>query len=111
MHYLLLILLLLPATATAKYEADYVKENCQGQVEVILQDRTRVDCLTEFYAVEFDYCRKWAEAIGQSLHYARMTGKAPGIALICDIEKEQRFIKRLWPIVKQLGIKFRIVEK
>ena len=27
-------------------------------------DRTRVDCLTDTHAVEFDFANKWAESIG-----------------------------------------------
>ncbi|MFH1027609.1 MAG: hypothetical protein V1791_06370 [Pseudomonadota bacterium] len=34
------------------------------------------------YAVEVEYAHKWAEAIGQSLYYSRMTGKKPGVVLI-----------------------------
>ena len=111
MRYLLFIFLLLPAIAAAKSEADYVQENCSGQIEVVLQDRTRVDCLTDTYAIEFDYCPKWAEAIGQSLHYALMTGKQPAIALICNIEDELQHIIRIWPLADQLGIRLWLVEK
>ena len=39
------------------------------------KDFTRVDCLTDKYAVEFDFANKWAESIGQALHYQLMTGK------------------------------------
>jgi hypothetical protein len=40
--------------------------------------------------VEFDWAEKWAEAVGQSLHYARMTGKRPGIVLILREESESQ---------------------
>lgn len=78
-------------------EADYVNHYCpqwKGQIEYVLPDRTRVDCLTDTHAIEFDWCRKWAEAIGQSLYYAKMTGKTPQIVLICK-PNEGRFVKRL----------------
>jgi len=55
-----------------------------GQVEVVLPDRTRCDCLTETHAIEFDFGKKWAEAIGQALYYAIQTGKKPGIVLILE---------------------------
>lgn len=29
-------------------------------------DKTRVDCLTETHAVEFDFAKKWAESSGAS---------------------------------------------
>lgn len=86
-------------------EADYVRSWCKGEVEHVLKDSTRVDCLTDEYAIEFDFAKKWAEAVGQSLHYARMTGKKPGIVLILREPGEQRFLKRLMPLADQQGIK------
>jgi hypothetical protein len=77
-------------------ESDYVNEYCPhwgGQIEYVLEDRTRVDCLTDTHAIEFDWCKKWAEAIGQSLYYSKMTGKAPSVVLICS-PGEKRFINR-----------------
>jgi hypothetical protein len=40
----------------------------------------RIDLLTDDYAIEVDSLEKFHEAIGQALHYARETGKKPGIA-------------------------------
>lgn len=77
-------------------ESDYVNEYCplwNGQIEHVLSDRTRVDCLTDTHAIEFDWCEKWAEAIGQALYYSKMTGRAPAVVLICD-ESERRFVER-----------------
>ncbi|WP_171018846.1 hypothetical protein ACONUD_00725 [Microbulbifer harenosus] len=45
-------------------------ETAGGVAEYVLPDRTRVDCLTETHAMEFDFAPKWAEAIGQALYYA-----------------------------------------
>lgn len=78
-------------------ESDYVNYYCtqwKGVIEYVLPDRTRVDCLTDTHAIEFDWCRKWAEAIGQSLYYSKMTGKTPQIVLICK-PNENRFVERL----------------
>lgn len=78
-------------------ESDYVDHYCQkwqGQIEYRLPDRTRIDCLTDKQSIEFDWCRKWAEGIGQALYYSRVTGKVPTVALICK-KSEQRFIQRL----------------
>lgn len=77
-------------------EADYVAHYCQqwkGQIEYRLPDRTRVDCLTDTHAIEFDWCHKWAEGIGQALYYSKVTGRAPAIVLICK-PTEGRFIER-----------------
>ena len=66
-------------------EMYYENEWCTtdfGSKEVILWDMTRVDCMTKDYAIEFDFAKKWAEAIGQSLYYSKLTGKSPAIVLI-----------------------------
>ena len=51
-------------------------------MEVVMNDGTRCDILTATHAIEVDFAKKWAEAIGQSLHYALHTGKRPAVALI-----------------------------
>jgi len=65
-----------------KYYQDIWCKKQNGISEYKLIDNTRVDCLTKTHAVEFDFASKWAEAIGQSLHYSRMTNKQAGIVLI-----------------------------
>ena len=71
--------LMVPFLCSAKKPESYYQQKwCathQGTPEFRLPDRTRVDCLLESHAVEVDFAPKWAEAIGQSLHYSRMTGK------------------------------------
>lgn len=53
------------------------------------KDRTRVDCLTKYHAVEFDFANKWAESIGQALHYEEMTGKKAMVVLILENPAKQ----------------------
>ena len=94
LYYLVLLLLSAPTFALEK---DYQLPWCTSQggiIEYRLSDGTRVDCLTQTHAVEVDFASKWAEAVGQSLHYANMTGKAPGILLIVD-PTEGRFVERV----------------
>lgn len=63
-------------------------------------DKTRVDCLTDTHAVEFDFANKWAESIGQALHYQLMTGKKAMVVLILEEpKKEMVYYSR----VKKLG--------
>ncbi len=76
-------------------EKDYVNKYCTGIIEYTLPDKTRIDCLTEEYAIEFDYAKKWAESIGQSLYYAKKTGKKPAVAIISDGEKDLKYINRI----------------
>lgn len=84
-------------------ERDYQLTMCEafgGQAEVVLRDRTRVDCLTAGYAIEVDFARKWHEAIGQALHYASMTGRRPGIVLILRTESDLRYWRRLQSAIR-----------
>ncbi len=65
----------------------------QGVIEYRLEDRTRVDCLIDTLAMEFDWCRKWAEGVGQSLFYAKMTDKKPVLVLNCTEEEKEKFVR------------------
>jgi hypothetical protein len=105
MKRLILVLALLSAFASATKwsEADYVLDHCTGEVEVRLEDKTRVDCLTATHAIEYDFAHKWAEAIGQALHYSAMTGRKPGIVIIVDPEnKGTRYLARLFSAIGQI---------
>ena len=79
-------------------EAYYVSQWCRddfGKREFVLWDNTRVDCLTKDYAIEFDFANKWAESIGQSIYYAKMTGKKPAVALILTKLEDYKYVKRV----------------
>lgn len=87
MRALLLTWILLVPMVCLAAEADYQRVWCEaasGQMEVILPDRTRIDCETADEVVEFDFDYKWAEGLGQALHYSRMTGKRGRVVLIGD---------------------------
>ena len=72
----------------------------KGIEEYENSDFTRVDCLTDKYAVEFDFANKWAESIGQALNYQYMTGKKAKVVLILENPKrEMVYFKR----VERLG--------
>jgi len=77
------------------HEADFVDAHCVGEIEYVLADRTRVDCLTATHAIEYDWGKKWAESLGQALFYSAMTGKKAGIVLIVNPRTKERFLKRL----------------
>ena len=77
-----------------------------GVMEQSLLDRTRVDCLTDIYAIEVDFAKKWAESVGQSLYYAEMTQKKPGIGIIVgDNKRDKRHLKRLKVLAKKYNIR------
>ncbi len=75
-----------------------------GRQEVKLIDSTRVDCITKNYAIEFDFAPKWAEAVGQSLHYSRMTGKKPAIILIIEKGEDFKYYNRVKPLCEKYNI-------
>lgn len=75
---------------------------------MVLQDRTRCDCLTRDYAVEVDFGKKWAEAIGQSLHYARLTGKKAGVLLIINSKKDEKYARRLHDNISYYQLPIRV---
>ena len=85
-------------------EADYVNMYCKGIIEYKLPDRTRVDCLTDEYAIEFDWAKKWAESIGQALYYSKMTGKKPAVAIIIKNPYERVYIERIKKVDKNIKI-------
>jgi hypothetical protein len=79
-------------------------------MEYRLFDKTRVDCLTDDYAIEVDFAKKWAESVGQSLYYADVTGKNPGVGLIVG-KKDKRYLKRLNRLAKKYDIKVFVIKK
>jgi len=108
---MLMALSLLMAPANAKTEADHQAEWCPGQKEVELKDLTRVDCLTDTHAIEIEWAYNWKEDIGQSLHYALMTGKTPGIALIMQKHTDKRYLDQLNVVIEgyELPIKVWVI--
>lgn len=97
---LLLIAIASPSPAAEKRnEAWYQDQHCQGELEHVLSDRTRVDCLTDTHAIEYDWGRKWSEGIGQSLGYAFETNRRAGIVLILEDQGDYRYWIKLNSII------------
>jgi len=69
-------------------------------------DDTICDCYIPVtgLAIEVEFAPKWAEAIGQSLHYASKAGCRPGIYLIVRDIAEEKHINKLIPHCKRLNI-------
>jgi hypothetical protein len=95
------MIFLFPSQLLAKREHPekwYQQKWCEaqkGQVEVVLADGTRCDCVTESHAIEFDFGDNWSEAVGQSAFYALQTGKKAGIVLILESMKDRKYWIRL----------------
>lgn len=95
------------SSSTLLAERAYQTQWCAkkgGVTEFTLPDRTRVDCVTDEYAVEVDFAIKWAEAVGQALYYSVRTEKKPGILLIMEQESDARYLDRLRAVTDRLGI-------
>ncbi len=81
--------LVLATCAQAETERDFQERFCAGwELEHRLPNGNRVDCLNGLHAIEVDFTHKWAEAIGQALHYSGETGRLPGVILICKASRQ-----------------------
>ncbi|MBI5634881.1 MAG: hypothetical protein HZA15_15545 [Nitrospirae bacterium] len=111
-----IVLCLTATTALAAHkhlEKEYQAVWCEqhhGTTEYLLPDDTRVDCLTNEYAIEFDFAGKWAESIGQALYYSLRTDRTPGVVLILERQSDRRFLKRIEAVADVYGIKVWIME-
>lgn len=55
----------------------------EGKTEVQV-DRGRVDVMTDNYAIEIDFLKKWHEGLGQAIHYGDESPRIGVLALIVD---------------------------
>ena len=81
-----------------------------GELEVPLEDGTRVDLLTDTHAYEIEHAHNWKEAIGQALHYAHMTSRSAGIILVMHSDKAQDHLEQLKAIVEAYSLPIEVVE-
>ena len=87
------------------YQHIWCKQN-NGIEEYENPDCTRVDCLTQTHAIEFDFDKKWAECIGQALHYGIQTGKKPKCVLILrgnNPARKKVYFQRIKTISEKYG--------
>lgn len=101
------IICTMPVQAKHLYlEKDYQCHWCNakgGQLEYVLPDKARVDCLLSDKAVEVDFAAKWAECIGQALYYGNMTNKIPACLLIMENgAKDNKYLYRLINATKDI---------
>lgn len=109
---LLSLLLVVPIYAQAQghlhLEKEYQEAWCNannGELEVVLSDNARVDCVTPTHAIEFDFAQKWGESIGQALYYGVALNKQAGIVLIMENgARDQRYLNRVNAVAKQHNI-------
>lgn len=92
-----------------KYYQDTHCEELKGKTEYKLEDKTRIDCLTDTKAIEYDFATKWAECAGQAIYYAQKMNLKPVCALIGTKKQFKRYIPRIETINKNLINKIEII--
>ena len=99
------------AKETEKYYSAKFCEEMSGQADYTLQDKSRVDCLTETHAFEVDWAdgMKVYEAIGQSLYYASQTGKLPGILLLIRKDNSEKHIRKVQEVISAFNLPIELV--
>jgi len=76
-----IIKLSLNADAPEKDWTNALAKIMNGQSEVQV-DRGRVDVMTDTYAIEIDFLKKWHEGLGQAIHYGDESIRIGVLALI-----------------------------
>lgn len=93
-----------------KHYQSIICDKLNGKIEYRLEDKTRIDCLTKKYAIEFDFANKWGECIGQALYYSLAVKKQPSCALIMENkEKDNKYLNRLKEVANSYDIKVIII--
>ena len=113
---LLLSIVFINSSYAIENEAFYSDKFCSemlGQSEHILKDLSRVDCLTDTHAYEFDWAdgMKVYEAIGQSLYYASETGKEPGIYLLVRKNNSEKHIRKVQRVIEAFNLPIKLIIK
>ena len=114
-----------------KYYQDIHCSNIGGMAEYKLENKTRIDCLTDTRAIEHDFAHKWVECAGQAIYYAEKINiicdnlsddekeklpfsceyeKKPACALIGTEKQFKRYIPRIETINKNLIEKIEIIK-
>ncbi len=87
-------------------------EEMNGEAEYVLEDLSRVDCLTDTHAFEADWADglKVYEAIGQALYYAAETGRLPGILLLIRKDNSEKYIRKVQRVIEVYwGLKIQLI--
>jgi hypothetical protein len=107
------LFLLVSATVSAlpeSYYQDIFATEIGGRTEVTAGDGTRCDILTDSYAIEVDFARKWGEAIGQSLNYGFQFNRQAGIVLILEKPSDRKHLIRVNSIIQYYGLPIKVWE-
>lgn len=83
----------------------YIAAQRGGIAEYRTIDGSRCDVLTEEFAAEVEWVKKWKESIGQALLYGLLTGRKPKVILLLrGHSHEQLYLDRCRMVCLQVGI-------
>lgn len=99
----------LNVAAPEKDWTDALAKRINGQSEVQV-DRGRVDVMTDSYAIEIDFIKKWHEGLGQAIHYGDESTRIGVLALIDKNEAHEdlehlRLLKKIEKLCIKKGVK------
>lgn len=87
----------------------WLAEQLGGEREFRTHDGSRVDILTDDHAIEVEWVKKWAQAVGQAVFYAAVTGRRPAIILLLrDKPNEQTYVLRCAVACAAAGIALKL---
>lgn len=103
------IRLSLNTDAPEKDWTEALTEKLNGQSEVQV-DRGRVDVMTDSYAIEIDFFKKWHEGLGQAIHYGSESTRIGVLALIDENSirpdlKHLKLLKKIERLCINAGVK------
>lgn len=83
----------------------YIAALIGGVAEYRTIDNSRCDVLTDQFAIEVEWVKKWKESIGQSLLYSILTGRRPKVILLMrGHDHEQLYLDRCRMVCQEAGI-------
>ncbi len=90
-----------------KQYSELVQRELGGQLEAPVPSG-RVDVLTDYFAIEVEFARKWKNSIGQSLWYALNTSRKAGIVLILENESDWKYVQQLTTTLDYSNLKSKV---
>jgi hypothetical protein len=92
---------------TDAYYVNLIAQNLGGKTEVFL-DGGRADVVTETYAIEVEFAKKWKESVGQALFYAQRTNKKAGIVLVMQSLADSKYGIMLQSTLDYMGLQEKV---
>lgn len=114
--WVLVVVLLIGAGRSARGDEDDETERLAAKYyardQVVLSDQTRVDLLSEDWAIEVEYARVWKSSIGQAVHYSIVANRdypegkrAPAVLLLIqDPVRDRKYVIQCGRVCRRLGI-------